>query len=100
SSSLVVREEDLTERREALIGLARGIAKAQLFESANLEAAARIHWEVYPQSAPREGLTPEIIAETVKVLEVRQFIQSADAFGSGTFGDIPPEHMVRFQEFL
>src|SRR5690606_21128263 len=55
SSSLVVNEETLAKRRKALVGLARGIAKAQLFESLNLEAAARIHWSVYPQSAPREG---------------------------------------------
>ncbi len=100
SSSLVVREDALKDRRQALVGLARGIAKAQLFESENLEAAARIHWQVYPQSAPREGLTPEVIEETKKVLEVRQHIQSKDAFGSGTFGDIPPDYMVKFQDFL
>ncbi len=100
SSSLVVNEEALTKRRKALVGLARGIAKAQLFESVNLEAAARIHWSVYPQSAPRGGITPEAIASTIKALEVRQGVQSRDAFGTGKFGDLPPGHMAKFQDLL
>jgi NitT/TauT family transport system substrate-binding protein len=100
SSSLVVRVDNLEKRRKEMVGLARGIAKAQLFESANLEAAARIHWDVFPQSAPREGVTPEAAAEMVKVLEVRQEIQGRDAFGTGKFGDLPPEYMAKFQDFL
>jgi len=100
SSSLVVSEDSIKNRRQALIGLARGIAKAQLYEAENLEAAARIHWEVYPQSAPREGVNEQTLDDATKVLAVRQHIQSKDAFGSGKFGDIPPDYMVRFQDYL
>ena len=100
SSSLVAREEDLKKRQKVMVGLARGIAKAQLFESANLGAAARIHWKAYPESAPREGATPQAVAKMEKVLEVRQRIQSRDAFGTGKFGDLPPGHMEKFQDFL
>jgi len=100
SGTLVVSEDSIKNRRQALIGLARGMAKAHLFQSENMEAVARIHWNVYPQSAPREGITDETVAETAKVLAVRKHIQSKDAFGTGRFGDIPAENMTRFQDYL
>jgi NitT/TauT family transport system substrate-binding protein len=99
AGSLTVNEQDLTDRRDALIGLARGIAKAQLFQEYNPEASVRIHWTVYPQSAPRE-VTDEAIAKEVAIIATRTDIQSEDIVGTGNFGDIPPENMEAFQAYL
>lgn len=100
AGSMTVKGEALEKRRQVLVGLARGIAKAQLFQEANPEATVRIHWHVYPQTAPREGVTDEAVAKEVKVIATRTKIQSQDAVGTGRFGDIPVEDMQNFQDYL
>jgi NitT/TauT family transport system substrate-binding protein len=99
-SNLVVNNSDLESRREILIGVARGIAKAQLFIETNPEAAVRIHWKVYPQSAPREGITDEAVKREIEVLEVRRRMQSKDAIGTGRYGDIPFENIKKVQDYF
>ena len=71
AGSIVVRGEDLKKRPQVLIGLARAIAKAQLFQQINPGASVKIHWKAYPQSVPREGETPEIFKKTTTVASVR-----------------------------
>jgi NitT/TauT family transport system substrate-binding protein len=44
SGSIIVRGADLKKRPEVFVGLARGIAKAQLFQATNPDAAVKIHW--------------------------------------------------------
>lgn len=100
AGSLVVQESTLAGRRKALIGLARGMAKAQLFQETNPEAVVRIHWKLYPQTAPREGVTDEAVKKEAKVVAVRNPIQSLNVLGTGRFGDLPPAHMERFQDYL
>ncbi len=98
--SLVTSNENLTKRRKMLIGLARGLAKAQLFQLTNTEATVRIHWKVYPQTAPRGGITPAALKKTTKVVAVRNFLQSRNAVGTNRFGDIPRDYMVKYQNYL
>ncbi len=100
AGSIVVRGEDLQKRPQVLIGLARGIAKAQAFQKANPAASVLIHWRVYPQSAPRDGKTPEALKKAATVASVRIPIQSRNAFGTGKFGDLPEDHMKKFQQYL
>ena len=100
AGSIVVRGEDLEKRPQVLIGLARGIAKAQVFQQANPAASVLIHWKVYPQSAPREGKTPEALKKAATVASVRIPIQSRNAFGTGKFGDLPVDHVEKFQQYL
>ena len=100
AGSIVVRGEDLKKRPQVLIGLARAIAKAQLFQQINPGASVKIHWKAYPQSVPREGETPEIFKKTTTVASVRIPIQSRNAFGTGQYGDLPADHMKKFQEYL
>jgi NitT/TauT family transport system substrate-binding protein len=100
AGSIVVRGEDLQKRPQVLIGLARGIAKAQLFQKTNTLASVLIHWKVYPQSVPREGKTPEALKKAAIVASVRIPIQSRNAFGTGQFGDLPADHMKKFQDYL
>lgn len=100
AGSIVVRAEDLEKRPQVLIGLARGIAKAQVFQQANPAASVLIHWKAYPQSVPREGKTPEALQKAATVASVRIPIQSRNAFGTGKFGDLPADHVEKFQQYL
>jgi len=100
AGSIVVRAEDLEKRPEVLIGLARGIAKSQVFQKANPTTSVLLHWKVYPQSVPRQGKTPEMIKKTTIVASVRIPIQSRNAFGTGKFGDLPADHVKKFQDYL
>lgn len=100
AGSMTVRAEDLEKRRKMLIGLARGIAKAQLFQEVNPEAAVRIHWKVYPQTAPRAGVTDKAVAEEVEVVRTRTKIKSRNILGTNRFGDVPEESMKKFQSYL
>lgn len=100
ASNLTVNDGDLATREKMLIGVARGIAKAQLFSQHNPEAAVRIHWKVFPQSAPREGITDEAVKREVEVLAVRTHMQSADAVGTGRFGDIPMDQIKHVQAYF
>jgi NitT/TauT family transport system substrate-binding protein len=100
ASNLVVRDEDLKTKRDILIGIARGIAKAQVFSQANPEAAVRIHWKVYPQSAPREGVTDKAVKDEAAVLAVREKLYARNAVGTNRFGDIPADNVAAVQKYL
>lgn len=100
AGSIVVRGEDLKKRPDVLIGLARGIAKAQLFQATNPEASVKVHWKVYPQSVPRQGKTPKVLKDTATVASVRISIQSRNAFKTGNFGDLPADYIKKFQKYL
>ena len=100
SGSIVVQNEDLTKRRDMLIGLARGIAKGQIFQETNPEAAVRIHWKVYPNTAPRGGVTEEEVAKAVEVNKASTKLVSRNALGTNRFGDMPRERMEDFQHYL
>ncbi|MGC1466780.1 MAG: ABC transporter substrate-binding protein [Pseudolabrys sp.] len=100
AGSIVVRAEDLKKRPEVLIGLARAIAKAQLFQETNPVASVKAHWKVYPQSVPRQGETPELLKNAAIVASVRVPIQSRNAFKTGHYGDLPADYMTKFQNYL
>ncbi len=89
--SMVVRAEDVTKRRDAFIGFLRGIAKAQAFQKASAAATIRVHWAVYPESKPRDGVTHASLASAVRVLLVREPYQDRNSMKTGNFGDVPRE---------
>ena len=100
SGSIVVQKEDLDKRKPMLIGLARGIAKGQIFHETNPEAAVRIHWKVYPHTAPRGGVTQEEVEKAVEVNKASTKLVSRDALGTNRFGDMPRQRMEDFQRYL
>ncbi|MDA1000511.1 MAG: ABC transporter substrate-binding protein [bacterium] len=100
AGSLVVPSKFYKTRRKMLIGLARGLAKAQIFQEVNPEAAVRIHWKVYPQTAPRGGVTDAAVRREAKVVAVRAGIQSRNAVGTNKFGDLPKANMEGYQNYL
>ena len=100
ASNLTVIEDDLKKLEAALIGVARGIAKAQLFSETNPEAAVRIHWKLYPQSAPRDGVTDAAVKQEAETLAVRVGIQSRNAVGTNRYGDVPLEQVKQVQDYF
>jgi NitT/TauT family transport system substrate-binding protein len=100
SGSIVVQNEDYEKRQAMLIGLARGIAKGQIFQETNPEAAVRIHWKVYPHTAPRGGVTQEEVEKAVEVNKASTKLVSRNALGTNRFGDMPRERMEDFQRYL
>lgn len=99
-ASLVVNKTDLAKRRKVFVGLARAIVKGQIFHENNPEATVRIHWKVFPQSAPREGVTDEEVRKAVEVIKIHTEMQSRNAGGTGKFGDMPREGLEKFQNYL
>jgi NitT/TauT family transport system substrate-binding protein len=98
--SILAKNADYTARRKTLIGVARAIAKAQLFQYTNPEAAIRIHWKAYPQTAPREGVTDVAVKRELNVLAVRTALISKNAMKTNKWGDVPRDVMEKFQAYL
>jgi len=100
SGSIVVQNDEFTARKSLLVGLARGIAKGQIFQETNPEAAVRIHWKIYPTTAPRGGVTQEEVEKAVEVNKASTRLVSRNALGTNRFGDMPRERMADFQRYL
>lgn len=100
TGSLIVRGDDLEKRPQVFIGLARAIAKAQLFQQTNPEASVKIHWKVYPQSVPRQGITGATLKAATAVASVHIPLQARNTFGTGHYGDVPITDMKKFQNYL
>ncbi|MGZ8155247.1 MAG: ABC transporter substrate-binding protein [Burkholderiales bacterium] len=98
--SILAKNADFKTRRQTLIGVARAIAKAQLFQLTNPEAAVRIHWKVYPQTAPRTGITDAAVRNELNVLAVRTGLISKNAMKTSRWGDVPFDVMEKFQAYL
>jgi NitT/TauT family transport system substrate-binding protein len=98
--SILAKNSDFTARRKTLVGVARAIAKAQLFQYTNPEAAIRIHWKVYPQTAPRDGITDAAVKRELNVLAVRTKLISKNAMNTNKWGDLPRDVMEKFQAYL
>ena len=100
SGCLVVRNEDLDRRPDMYIGFARAMAKGQVFQLANPEAAVRIHWKVYPNTAPRAGITDDEVRKQVEVNRTSDRFLSPTALGTNRYGDVPREDMIKLQRYL
>lgn len=71
-SSVVTTRRYLQSNRPTLVHLLKGVAKASVFTSANPEAAARIHWKVYPETKPRGIDEATALRNTVLQIQARQ----------------------------
>ncbi|MBJ3774189.1 ABC transporter substrate-binding protein [Acuticoccus mangrovi] len=86
-------ESTIDANPEVYVKLCRGIAKAVHFGLTNPEAAIRIHWEVYPQTRPQGGGTPEEMAAAKRVFMAR-FDGYALQDGE-LYGEVRPEQWAR-----
>lgn len=68
---VVAPDSQVEENPEAMLGFARGIAKAMVFAEASPEAAVRLHWEVYPESKPTGVDEATALEQGVRALDAR-----------------------------
>jgi NitT/TauT family transport system substrate-binding protein len=80
----------LAENPDALVGFARGIAKAILFGATNPEAAVRIHWKTYPQTRPQTGDEAKLLKEAIHVFNARFDLQRVDNRADKRYGIATP----------
>jgi NitT/TauT family transport system substrate-binding protein len=80
----------LAENADALVGFARGIAKAILFGVTNPEAAVRIHWKAYPQTRPQTGDDAKLLKEAIHVFNARFDLQRVDNRPDKRYGIATP----------
>lgn len=76
----------LAENPDALVGFARGVAKAILFGVSNPEAAVRIHWKAYPQTKPQTGEEAKLLNEAIHVFNARFDLQRVDTRPDKRYG--------------
>ena len=67
-----VNRQDLKENRRALVGVFRGIAKSTLFAYTNLDQAIGIHWQLYPETLPKNKSLDEAKKELTFLLKDRR----------------------------
>ena len=70
-AGVAVRRETLRDQRAMVVGLLRGIAKGTVFSLQSPEAAARVHWKLYPESKPKGKEEAQALRETVHIITSR-----------------------------
>jgi len=70
-TALITRSDVLRDKREELIKLARGNAKATIFALTNPEAAVRLHWKEHPEMKPTGVDEAEALQKEVNALMAR-----------------------------
>lgn len=70
-TALTTTRKTLEEKRDLLVKLARGNAKATIFALENPEAAVRIHWEKYPEQKPTNVDEEAALEQSVHALLAR-----------------------------
>lgn len=70
-SSYLVRRSTLTQNRAALVGFFRGLAKSSLFACSNVDAAIRLHWQMYPEGKPKGRTDAQAMEEAQAIMNVR-----------------------------
>ena len=88
--TLATSDTYLAENADALVGVARGIAKAILFGVTNPEAAVRIHWKAYPQTRPQAGDEAKLLKEAIHVFNSRFELQRVDNRPDKRYGIATP----------
>jgi NitT/TauT family transport system substrate-binding protein len=69
--AMVVQRKSLSTQRDAAVGIARSVAKSTVFAMANLEAAVRLHFQVYPEQRGSDLSEAEAVRQGMAVLGAR-----------------------------
>ncbi len=70
-SGIAVRRDYFKEHRDVAIGVCRAINKGIVFTLENPEAAARVHFKLYPESKPKGKTDEEALREAVHLIKAR-----------------------------
>ena len=68
---LAVRAEDVENRRDLIVRFMRALAKSTLFSITNPAATLQLHWDMYPESRPKEEVTPEVMKGQLAIVSAR-----------------------------
>ena len=71
----------LEKNRSAYIGLFRAMAKSTVFVAANVDLAIRLHWELYPESKPKDVAEDKALSDMRTIVARRspKWFARADA---------------------
>ena len=70
-AGVAVRRDALAQNRAMVVGLLRAVTKGTVFVIENPEAAARVHWRLYPESKPKGKEEAQALRETVHIITSR-----------------------------
>ncbi len=70
-TGIAARRDYLKENREAAIGICRAVSKGTVFTMESPEAAARMHFKLYPESRPKGKTEEDALRDTVHVIKSR-----------------------------
>jgi NitT/TauT family transport system substrate-binding protein len=100
SNGFLALEENLTGRRKEAIGLGRGYAKGTIFAINNPEVAARILYEVYPQTKPTGKDEETAVRDDAKVLLARAKNWALEKAGVKRWGENSEANYAAYAEFM
>jgi NitT/TauT family transport system substrate-binding protein len=100
SNGFLALEETLKGRRKEAIGLARGYAKGTIFAINNPEAAARILYEVYPQTKPTGKDEATAVRDDGKVLLARAKNWALEKAGVKRWGESSVANYAAYVDFM
>ena len=92
-------EDFINRHQKAVVGFARGIAKATLFALTNPQAAVRIHAKIYPQYKSKASDEATAMRYDLNIFNRRALalrLESPDLL----WGSYDPRKWEIFQEFL
>lgn len=67
---VIAHEDTIASNPEAVVKVARGIAKGTIYGMENPDAAIRNHWRMYPETAPQQE-TDDSLAEARHIFDAR-----------------------------
>lgn len=101
-TALVVSQDALKAKRDALIRFGRAHAKSTIFALENPEATIRLHWKKFPEQKPKDGDTPEAMDREKRGLLARLSNMRIDnmAVARDKWGFMHPTDVSTYLEML
>lgn len=100
--SLSTMQATVDSNPDTILGIVRGMAKAELFTVTNPECAVRLHWAHYPDTRPSGADDATLLAWDTNVIMVgvRGFQNAFALNGGELWGNVDPAGLGRVQTFL
>lgn len=96
-----VTAKTLEDKSDELTRMGRALAKAMVFSEANPEAAVKDLWTLHPESKGSSSADEDILlADQVKVLQVRMTDQKVSPDDDDRWGYIEPDSVVGTVDFM
>jgi NitT/TauT family transport system substrate-binding protein len=70
-NAYAVNRDAFMKNKERFAKTFQAIAKGQIFNALNPQAAIKLHWDLYPETKPKGKTTEEAMADMVKILNER-----------------------------